>query len=203
MPTVRPQLIEVIRDAYPESFEGVTPTKSLGENVFSGRTPHPNEVLNLFVQQGLTSALPMAYYMAARRGIGSLMNKSLSQSATLSPEILQSALEGLMALRELEFDETYRLVLVSTTPHPCSPPNCPSRNATDPRAFGAQKKVIDRIKDSTRSGTKVLQVLSLSSTNGRGSDGFCESCVKGWEVGHVEVRKKAWNTLPDVFGLNG
>ena len=203
MPTVRPQLIEVVRDAYPETFDGVTPTKSLGENVFSGQTPHPNEVLNLFFQQGLTSALPMAYYMAARRGIGSLMNKSLPQSATLSPEILQSALEGLVALRELELDETYRLVLGSKPSHPCSSPNCPSRNAAGPKASDAHKKVIDRIKDSTRSGTMVLQVLSLSSTNEGGSDGFCESCVKGWEAGHLEVRKKAWNRLPNAFGLRG
>ena len=200
---MRPQLIEVVRDAYPETFDGVTPTKSLGETVFSGRIPHPNEVLNLFVQQGLTFALPMAYYMAARRGIDSLMNKSLPQSATLSPDILQSALEGLMALRELELDETYCLVLGSKPSHPCSSPSCPSRDATGPRASDARKKVIDRIKDSTRSGTRVLQVLSLSSTNKGGSDGFCESCVKGWEARHVEVRKKAWDTLPDAFGLRG
>ena len=203
MPTVRPQLIEVIRDAYPETFEGVTSTKSFGENVFSGRTPHPNEVLNLFVQQGLTSALPMAYYMAARMGIDSLMDKGLPQSATLSPEILRSALEGLMALRELELDETYRLVLGPKPSHPCSSPNCPSSNTMSPRASDALKKVIDRIKDSTRSGTKVLQVLLLSSTDGGGPGGFCGSCVKGWEAGHVEVRNKAWNTLPDAFGLRG
>ena len=201
MPTVRPQLIEVIRDAYPETFEGLTSTKSFGENVFGGRTPHPNEVLNLFVQQGLTSALPMAYYMAARKGINSLMDKGLPQSAMLSPEILRPALEGLMALRELELDETYRLVLGSRTSHPCSSPNCSSSNAMGPRVSDAHKKVIDRIKDSTRSGTRVLQVLSLNSTNEGGPDGFCESCVKGWEAGHVEVRKKAWNTLPDAFGL--
>ena len=202
MPTVRPQLIEVIHDAYPERFEEVTPTKSLGENAFRGRAPHPNEVLNLFVQQGLTSALPMAYYMAARGGIDSLMNRGFPQSATLSPEILQSALKGLMALRELELNETYRLVLGSGTSHLCPSLNCPSSNTTGPRASDAHK-IVDRIADSSRSGTRVLQVLSLSSTNGGGSDGFCESCVKGWEAGHIEVRKKAWNTLPDAFGLRG
>ena len=188
---------------YPETFEGLTPTKSLGENVSSGRTPHPNEVLNLFVQQGLTSALSMAYYMAARRGIDSLVNKSLPQSATLPPKILQSALKGLMALRELELDETYRSVLGSSTSHPCPSSNCPSSNTTGPRVTDAHKKIIDRIADSSRSGTKVLQVLSLSRTHEGSSDGFCESCVKGWEAGHVEVRKKAWNTLSDAFGLRG
>ena len=64
MPTIRSQLLEVVRDAYPETFDGLGPSKPLGESIFDGRTPHPNEVLNLFVQQNLTSALPMAYYMA-------------------------------------------------------------------------------------------------------------------------------------------
>ena len=65
MPTVQSQLSEIVRDAYPETFEGLAPSKQPGERVFGGSTPHPNEVPNLFVQQKLTSALPMAYYMAA------------------------------------------------------------------------------------------------------------------------------------------
>ena len=104
MPAVRPQLLEVVRDAYPEAFEGVTLTKPLGEKVFSGPTPHPNEVLNLFIQQELTSALPMAYYMAAQRGIDSLMDGRLPRNARLPPEIIQTATKGLMTLREMERD---------------------------------------------------------------------------------------------------
>ena len=201
MPAVRPQLIKVVRNAYPETSEGVKPTKSLGENVFSGRTPHPNEVLNLFVQQKLTSALPMAYYMAAGRGVDSLMNKSLPQRATLSPEDLQSAIEGLMALREFELNETYRLVLGSKASHSCPSSNCPSRDTAGPRASDAHTRVINRITAASQSGTKVLQVLSSSSICEGNSDVFCESCVKRWEAGHVEVRRRAWNMLPDVFGL--
>ena len=200
IPTVRSQLLEAIRDAYPETFEGLTPTKSIGENAFDGPTPHPNEVLNLFVQQKLTSALPVAYYMAASRGLDSLMDRSLPQSATLSPEILQSAIKVLMALRELELNETYCLVLGSKTSHPCSSSNCPSRTTTGPRVSDAHKKVIGRITNSSRSGTKVLQVLSSSGICEGGSEEFCETCVKGWEAGHGEVRRRAWNTLSDVSG---
>ena len=64
MPAVRSQLLEVVRDAYPETFEGLLLSKPLAEFVFSGQTLHPNEVLNLFVQQKLTLTLPMVYYMA-------------------------------------------------------------------------------------------------------------------------------------------
>ena len=88
LPTVRSQLLELVCDAYPETFEGLVPSKALGEKVFSDLTPHPNEVLSLFVQQKLSSALPMAYYMAVRGGVRSLMDTHHSTSAQLPPEIL-------------------------------------------------------------------------------------------------------------------
>jgi hypothetical protein len=201
MPAVRFGLLEVVNDAYPETFEGVTPTKALGEVVFSGPAPHPNEVLNLFIQQRLTSALPMAYYLAARRGVDSLMDKCLPQSATLPPDVLRSAIKGFITLRELELNETHRLVLSSYTPH--SPSTCPSLKTKGQGVSDAHQRVIDQITGFPRSGTKVLEVLSLSDIYGLDPDGICRNCVKGWETEHVEVRKRAWNMLPDVFGLRG
>ena len=201
MPAVRSGLLEVIKDAYPETFEGVKPTKQLGEDVFSGPTPHPNEVLNLFVRQKLTSALPMAYYLAARRGVDSLMDKRLPPSATLPPDVLQPAIRGFIALRELELNETHRLVLNSTTSH--SSVDCPSRKTIGPGVSDAHRRVIDQITGVSRSGTKVLEVLSLSGRCGVDPGGFCASCIREWEVGHVEVRKRAWDMLPKVFGLMG
>ena len=200
MPAVRSELFEVVNNAYPETFEGVTPTKLLGEAIFSGPTPHPNKVLNLFVQQNLTSALPMAYYMAVRRGVDSLMDSRLPQSASLPPAVLQSAIKGFVVLRELELNQTHRLVLSSTASH--SSKNCPSCKTIGPlRASDAHQKVIDRITGFSRSGTKVLEVLSLGDICAGDSDGFCVNCVRGWEIGHVEVRKRAWDMLPEVFGL--
>ena len=201
MPAVRSHLLDVVRDAYPETFEGVTPTRQLGEKVFTGPTPHPNEVLNLFIQQNLTSALPMAYYMVARRGVDSLMDGRLPQSATLSPEVLRSATKGLMELRGIELNETHNLILESKSPRLCCSASCPSRKTTGPGVSDAHRKVIDRITASPRSGTKVLEVLSLSGICGGDSAGFCESCVKRWEAGHAEVRKRAWDMLPNAFGL--
>ena len=201
MPVVRSQLLDTIRDAYPEKFEGVTPTKVLGETVYSGPTPHPNEVLNLFVQQGLASALPMAYYMAAQKGLNSLMGRHLPQNAVLSPEVLQSAVGGLLVLREFEVGETYRLVLEGRNSNTCSSLICPSRNATGPGVSDAHEKVIERITGSPGSGTKILQVLSLSGITEADSSGFCENCRKGWQDGHVGIRKRAWDMLPHAFGL--
>jgi len=200
MSTVRSRLLEVIRDAYPVAFEGLDPSKALGETVFSGPTPHPTAVLNLFIQQKLTSALPMAYYMAVRRGPDSLMDARFPASARLPPGILQVAIKGLFTLREMELRETNRLILGPKDPH-LPPFSCSSCDAAGPRVSEAHQKVIDQIASSSRSGTRLLQVLSLGDICGGDYHGFCESCVKGWEYGHAEVRKKAWAALPRVFGL--
>ena len=208
MPTVRSQILEVIRDAYPETFEGLVPSKPLGESVFSGPTPHPNEVLNLFVQQKLTSALPIAYYMAARRGPNSLIGRHLPRSATLSPEMLESAIGGLMGLREVELNGAHRLIFGPKGSHPCSTPFCPARTPTGPVALEAYQEVFGRIVGPSQLGTKVLEVPEFYRECAGGlfecvSPGICGSCVKEWERGHAELRKKAWATLSDVFGLKG
>jgi len=205
MLTVRSQILEVIRDAYPETFEGLDPSKALGESVFSGPTPHPNAVLNLFVQQKLASALPMAYYMAVRRGPESLMDRSLPASARLPPETLQATIQGLFTLREMELKETHRLIFGSKGSRFGSQfgsrQNCPSCNVTGPGISEAHQKVIDQIVDSIHSGTKLLQVPPLREICGGDSLGFCKECVGRWESEHADVRKKAWAALPDVFGL--
>ena len=76
-------------------------------NVFAGAKPHPNAVLNLLVQQPVTSALPIVYYMAARRGLDLLMDTLLPSSAVLSSQMLRFAICGLIALREMELMDTH------------------------------------------------------------------------------------------------
>ena len=188
------------------AFEGLGSSKPLGESVFSGRTPHPNEVLNLFVQQKLTSALPMAYYMATRRGLNSLMDRHLPRNATLPPDILQSAMGGLLQLRELELNETHDLIFEPNGSRPCSTSNCPSRAPTGPAALTAYHKVFDHVVCSSQLGTKVLQVPEFYEDRDGElqciGPGICSGCVNRWESGHAELRKKAWGALPGVFGLN-
>jgi len=207
MPAIQSQILEAVRDAYPATFEGLDPSKPLGESVFSGQTPHPNEVLNLFVQQKVKFALPMAYYMAARRGLNSLMDKHLPRDATLPSEVLQSAIGGLMALREVELKETHDLIFDSRGPHPCSTPNCPSRTPTGPVASAAYHKVFDHVVGPPRLGTKALQVPEFYEDRGGElqcvGPGICSNCAGRWESGHAELRKDFWAMLPDVFGLNG
>ena len=141
LPTVRSQLLKLVRDAYPDTLKGLIPSKPLGESIFSEPTPHPKEVLNLFLQQKLTSTLPMAYHMTARRGLGSLMNPRHPTSVLqLPPETLQTAVGGLMALRETELKGIHRLI---TTPYRCISRGCISPKTSGPGASDVGHEVVD------------------------------------------------------------
>jgi len=206
MSNLRAQLLEIIHDAYPENFKGLDPSKALGENVFDGPKPHPNAVLNLFVQQKITSALPMAYYMAVRRGSNSLMDTRLPSGATLSGQTLRSAINGLIALREMELKETHRVVFAASSRVGCSSTDCPSRQSGGPldvEIIGAHQRTFDRITGSAVGGTRILQVLSVSEFAEDTESKFCQVCAEKMQVAHAEVRRKAWAALPEVFGLRG
>jgi len=207
MPNLRAQLLEIIRDAYPENFEGLDPSKTLGENVFGGPKPHPNAVLNLFVQQKVPSALPMAYYMAARRGSDSLMDIRLPTSATLSGQTLRSAIHGLIALREMELKETYQIVLAmkdASSRVGCGSMGCTFRPPKGP--IGVEnvrpyQRTFDRITGIAEGGTRILQVLSASEPGEDAESEICKMCGEKMQAAHAEVRKKAWAALPKMFGL--
>jgi len=206
MPNLRARLLEAIRDAYPKNFERLDPSKALGENVFDEPKPHPNAVLNLFVQQKVRSALPMAYYMAARRGLDSLMDTRLPTSATLSGQTLRSAMRGLMALREMELKETHRIVFAASNRVGCSSTDCPSRypgGPLDTEIIGAHQRTFDRITGSAVAGTRILQVLSAGEFAEDTESKFCGVCVEKMLAAHGGVRRKAWVALPEVFCLGG
>ena len=131
------------------------------------------------------------------------MDRHLPVRARLSHEILQAAIKGLLALREMELKEIHSLIFGLRDSRSCPQPGCPSPGTTGPRVSEAHQKVFDQIADSIDSGTKLLQVLSLRDGCGGDCFGICEGCVEGWEAGHADVRKKAWAALPDVFGLKG
>ena len=145
--------------------------------------------------------------MAVQRGVESLVDTRLPKSATLPPsDILQPAIKGFVALREMELDETRRLIPGSTASPPCFSAKCDFlKTVGRPRAESAgahQKAAVGRVADPSQSGTKVLKVLSLGGIRGDYPDArFCESCVEGWEAGRAEMRKRAWDMLPEVFGL--
>ena len=111
-----------------------------------------------------------------------------------------------MALREVELNETHRLIFGPKGSHPCSVSSCPSRTPTGPAALEAYQKVFDHTVGPSQSGTRVLEVPEFYEDYGgdarRIGPGICSGCVERWKSGHAELRKKAWATLPDVFELD-
>ena len=203
MPGLRTRLIETVRDAYPTSFTGLNPSRLLGEDAFDGPKPHPNAVLNLFIQQKVTSALPMAYYMAARRGLDSLMDTRLPSSATLSGQTLGSAIRGLVALREMELKETHRIAfMIGGDTGGCSSTECPSLQVpSDTGIVRGYQQAFDRITGTANDGTRILQLLSASELAEDPESTFSQSCEEGMQKAHADVKKRAWAALPEVFGL--
>ena len=66
-------------------------------------------------------------------------------------------------------------------------------------------KIVDRMTGSPRTGTKVLEVFSLSGLMGviPADSVRVESRGETSEAGHAEKRKRVWDMLPGVFGLKG
>ena len=59
---IREALVEDLKGVYPTKWEDFEPANVLGENVFGSPKPHPNAVLNLFLEQRIKFALPFAAY---------------------------------------------------------------------------------------------------------------------------------------------
>jgi len=71
---IRKALVEDIKGAYPTKWEDFEAARILGEDVFGSPKPHPNAVLNLFLQQDVKFALPFAAYRAGLGGLSALVS---------------------------------------------------------------------------------------------------------------------------------
>jgi len=71
---VRDQLFKDLRGAYPTKWEAYQAAEVLDEDIFEPPKPHPNAVLNLFLEQNVRFALPFAAYRASIAGSFALMS---------------------------------------------------------------------------------------------------------------------------------
>ena len=116
-------------------------------------------------------------------------------------------MRGLVALREMELKETYRIVFAlkdGANRVSCSSTQCPSQNskgALDAGVVGAHQRAVDQIAGSAVGATRILQVLQAGEFTEDAGSKFCQVCVEKMQAGHAEMRKKAWAVLPEVFGL--
>jgi len=94
---VREGLVQDLKGAYPTKWEDFETAKVLGEDIFGLPKPHPNAVLNLFLEQNIKFASPFAAYRAGLGGPSSLASEKPGME--LPRLTLASIIHGLGIMR--------------------------------------------------------------------------------------------------------
>jgi len=139
---VREQLLGDLKSAYPTKWEDFEAATVLGEDVFGSPGPHPNAVLNLFLEQSVKFALPFAAYRAGLGGPSALVS---DKPGTVLPRAaLASIIHGMGTMRRLAILATHRIIY-SGKLGVCAERACVLSVGTNPaeRSMEALKKVFD------------------------------------------------------------
>jgi hypothetical protein len=188
-PDVREQLLHSIKDAYPTKWEAYQTASVLGEGVFGSPKPHPNVVLNLFLDQNVRFAMPVAAYRAALGGFSSLINNDLG--VALPRLALASAFHGMDVMRS-EVSQRARSIVCSMSLKECRDGRCVLNGGLS--SPEQRVKGLDEIYDVMVRGGKgdVLSSLSLGNL-------VCASCAKVVEGEYDRLCAMIWESLPGIF----
>jgi hypothetical protein len=190
-PDVREELVEDLKVAYPTKWEAYQGAEILGEDVFGSPKPHPNSVLNLFIEQNIKFASPFAAYRATLGGFPSLTN---GRPGTVLPRLpLAFAVYGMERIRHGMVQIAHSMVS-NTSQVVCTQRACVlnvgidlverRREALD-KIFGV---MVDRCKGD------VLSPLSFG-------DLLCADCANQLEGVHLRCRERSvWVALPGLLG---
>ena len=187
-------LIEDIKAAYPTKWEDFETAKVLGEDTFGSPKPHPNAVLNLFLEQRIKFALPFAAYRAGLGGPSALVN---DKPGTVLPRlILASIIHGMGEIRRMMTHAAHGIAYVGNLSI-CPQMRCVLNFGTNSveRRAEALKKISDVIVK--KSEGDMLSSLSLGNL-------LCVDCAKLLKNGHRDCRKQlVWGRLPSLLGWEG
>lgn len=183
-------LIEDLKGAYPTKWEDFETAKVLGEDVFGSPKPHPNAVLNLFLEQRIKFALPFAAY---RAGLGGPSSLASSESGTVLPRLtLACIIHGMGEMRRIMTHAAHGIAYVGNLSV------CPQRacvlNGIDPAKQRVEglKKVSDVIVDNSEGD--MLSSPPLGNL-------LCADCARLLKDGHRNCRKQlVWARLPSLLG---
>jgi len=190
---VREGLVEDLKAAYPTKWEDFETAKVLGEDTFGSPKPHPNAILNLFLEQKIKFALPFAAYRAGLCGPSSLSDDKPGRA--LPRLTLVSIIHGMGEIRRAMTHAAHGVAYVENLGI-CPQMTCVlySINTTEQRAE-ALKKISDAIVK--RSDGDMLPPLSLGNLS-------CAGCAKLLKNAHRDCQKQlVWARLPSLLGLEG
>ena len=184
-------LIEDIKAAYPTKWEDFQAAKVLGEDLFGLPKPHPNAVLNLFLEQKIEFALPFAAYRASLAGFLDLVS---DKPGMVIPRLtLASIIHGMGKMYRGYIISAYSIL------HFWNPEVCPEESCVLHARVSSTKgsgDALGMLFDCMLRGCEgdMLSPLSLGTL-------ACTNCAKRLERNHLGCRKEfIWVELPSLLG---
>jgi hypothetical protein len=186
---VREQLLHSIEGAYPTEWGAYQTVTVIGEDVFGSPKPHPNAVLNLFLEQNVRFAIPIASYRAALGGFSSLISDE--PGAVLPRLTLASTIYGMEVMRGGVSRLAYFMAF-SMRVKECRNERCLMNGVVSPpkQGTGGLSRFYDAIVKEDKGD--VLSSLSLGRI-------FCASCAKVVERDYDAWCTTVWKDLPLIF----
>ena len=188
---VREQLVDAIKRAYPTKWDGPGTAKVLGEDILWSAKPHPNAVLNLFLDQNVKFALPFAAYRAALGGLTSLTDNT--PGMVLPPITLASTIYGIEAIRG-RLSHLAHLLVCNMSLEECRDGACVVNVSVSPPK--QRIKELNKLYDAVVEEGKGDVLFSLSLGNI-----VCTNCAKGPKKAYHAWRAAIWEQLPLIFGI--
>ena len=187
----REGLVEDLKTAYPTKWEDFEKAKILGEDVFGSPKPHPNAVLNLFLEQRINFTLPFAAY---RAGLGGPSALACDKPGTVLPRlILAFIIHGMGEIRRKMTHAAHGIAYLGNL-RVCPQRVCILNFGIEPaeRRTDTLRKISDVIVK--KSEGDMLSSLSLGNL-------LCANCAKLLKDGHRDCRKQlVWARLPSLIG---
>lgn len=184
------QLIHSLAGAYPTTWEAYQTADVLGEDVFGSPKPHPNAVLNLFLEQEVKFAIPLAAYRAALGGFSSLLSNE--PDTTLPRLALASAIYGMDTIQS-EVSGLAHSIVCSLGMKECCEGGCVVNGGDadpDQRMEGLNKIYHVLVKEGKG------DVFSLSL-----GDAVCADCAAAPEQAYHLWCTMIWEGFPRIFGV--
>jgi hypothetical protein len=185
---VREQLLHSIKGAYPTEWGAYQTATVLGEDVFGSLKSHPNAVLNLFLEQNIRFAIPIASYRAALGGFSSLISDE--PGAVLPRLTLASTIYGMQVMWGGVFKLAY-LMAFSMRVKECRDERCLMNGVVSPPEQGMEG--LNRIYDAIVKEGKGDVFSSLPCRI------LCANCAKAVERDYNAWCTTAWKDLPRIF----
>ena len=180
---IREQLVHSLKGAYPTKWEEYQAASILGEDIFGSPKPHPNAVLNLFLQQNVRFAIPLAAYRATVGGFSSLINE---EPGSILPRLtLASTVYGMEVVHG-GVAELANTMVINMMEGDCLDKKCASEQGA---------KELDGLCDVVIKGLRSSGMFSSPPLG----DIVCVACAKTVEQVHGSWCEAVWENLPRIF----